>query len=221
MTTKETIHNFGKELKTLLDRTNRKKNLTMRERLALMEIERLTKILRGERDPGGHMNSEMVRDAFGINRPTLHQWRQDGFPISTNDAVYMPDALRWLRKKWLEERAKKADDAMMVGDNSPALEQYRLYKAQIEKLNLEERQHKLVNYDNLMAAVGIAFSGAWSQIQRWSERLPAYFVNRSVTEIREKLIEETNRLGESLRRALETGDHGPTKANRGRPKKSN
>lgn len=91
------------------------------------------------------MTAEMVGWVYGISGKAVGLWHsRDGCPRN-QDRTYDLQVVT----KWRESRRAEADDALMDGapKDSPAAERYRLAKAMLEELKLDERRGQLVEVD--------------------------------------------------------------------------
>lgn len=79
-----------------------------------------------------------------------------GLPIG--DAVIdLPDFIRAFHdflKRNSRKLSRDEDDPMMSGENTQAIERYRLAKAKLAEMELEDRRKETINRDELHAVLG-------------------------------------------------------------------
>ena len=118
-----------------------------------------------ERRPEGWLPIADMPRVFGVSGHSFDRYVR---PLILKDAmrtedrkilVYCRDAIEsWALHKF---QAPAADgDPMLVSGDSPALERYRLAKAQHAELDLAERSHELVSVAQLTAAWDLV-SSSW------------------------------------------------------------
>lgn len=109
----------------------------------------------------------------GVSIDTVKSWAKQRMP--GQPGMYdLGEIVRWLRASgpWRQHQRPEFDDPLLVADGeSPGLERYRLAKAAIAELDLEERKESLLSRDKARAAL-IRWG---SIIRRLGERLGKRF----------------------------------------------
>lgn len=86
--------------------------------------------------------ADMAR-RLGINKNTATTWAGlPGFPGGASGPWLLPDIIRWLISR--TNARPESDDPAMSGPDSPALERYRLAKAELSELELAEKRKQLL-----------------------------------------------------------------------------
>ncbi|MBN2294880.1 MAG: hypothetical protein JXM70_20800 [Pirellulales bacterium] len=90
-----------------------------------------------------------VAEIFGVKIKTVQNWAAAGMPgtpgkMNRPGRYPLKDIIRWLRTSgpW---QPPPAMDSMLDGENSPALERYRLARARTVELELAEKKAKLLD----------------------------------------------------------------------------
>lgn len=104
--------------------------------------------------PQGHWLEMSKRPAKVINEQAVRY----GIPFN-GKTVDLPAVILALHEFLAKNAARLArtdnDDPLLVGHNSPALEEYRRQKAELAKLDLKERQSVLLSRDRIHEAFGL------------------------------------------------------------------
>src|SRR5690606_24765779 len=87
--------------------------------------------------------------ALGVERNTVIGWsKHDDFPGGHKGPWKLSDVFRW-RIDRAERRRLPEDDALLAGGDSPALERYRLARAQMAEIELERQRGSLVEREGM------------------------------------------------------------------------
>jgi phage terminase Nu1 subunit (DNA packaging protein) len=127
-----------------------------------------------------------VAAVYAVSLPTVHVWVKQGMP-GRNGAYELPAISQWLRGPgpWRQHAKPETDDPLLDAGDSPGLERYRLAKAAIAELDLEERRGALIELAKVRAALS-----RWSTIlRRLGERLAKRFGNDAAVALNETLNE--------------------------------
>lgn len=197
MNHKQTIKATPKLLKPFLLKIDKGAKLTQKELFALTELERVNVLLSGELDPGSLISTERVRRVLSVSNQTLTMYRKIGFPESTNTAVNACDVIKWFRNKWIDLRDNSGGDDMGAG-GSPALERYRIARAEQEEIKLQLQKKDLVSIDDIIDVVVDILTSVWSQIVIYRNKLPAILYLKSALQIKNILSKETDSLGNKI-----------------------
>lgn len=96
-----------------------------------------------------------VADFCGVSIDTVKGWAKQGMP-GVPGAYDLSTIVRWLRSSgpWRQYVRPEVDDPDLYGNvDSPGLERYRLAKAAIAELDLEERKGELLSREKARSAL--------------------------------------------------------------------
>lgn len=106
---------------------------------------------------------EQIGQFFGVKIASVKRWAGEGMP---RGQPYRLDRIaQWLRQKgpWRARPGlSETGDPLLVGSDSPALEQYRRQRARLAELDVAEREGKLISREKLHAAMA-KFAGVIRQ----------------------------------------------------------
>lgn len=132
-----------------------------------------------------------IASCFGVTTRTVREWKERGCPLETGryDIAAVSD---W-RDKTLRRPPDPIDADPLLGSDgdSPALEEYRRAKAALARLELAEREGKLVPVDELH---GLLTEGA-AVLRRAGETLSRRFGNEALQVLNEALAEAEGLIG--------------------------
>ncbi len=147
----------------------------------------------------------IVLQSIGVSAAAVVAWRKEGFPQSKKiggvDLLDTLDVIKWMRDKWVSDR-----DDMNPNVDSPNLERYRKIKGDILEMERDEKQGKLLNAEEVKKNWKQILSGVWNQIQRFRDTLPPLLINKTGMQIREIIIEETNRAGAEIVKEIKNNE---------------
>lgn len=99
---------------------------------------------------------EHLANLFGKAVATVQKWAAGGMPEKTADGYDIGEVIRW-REEWWERRLSEASkDPEMYdgGEGSPALEEYRRWRAERERINVEVLRGTMVKQEELVGPLG-------------------------------------------------------------------
>ena len=198
---KQILIDFTKTLKRLNDKIGSNKGMTKIDLWIIKEMNRLNVIARGETDPGAWVANENIRINIGVIKQQMTQYRKEGFPETEGQAVDNNKVIKWLRQKWIQYRDGGKDD--MGGENSPALERYRLARARQEEINLAEREGRIVNIKETIKPIYEMLTIFWNQIVRLRDKLPPILYGKTSGQIRTILKNEIDRAGIEIQKKID------------------
>ena len=203
MNYKQTIKDHAQHIAAISGKVSVAGKLNATDLFMLSEMERMNTICSGQTDPGALLHTEFVRRIFGVTPGMLTVWRKGhSFPESEHGGyVASGKLLKWVYDKWKNLR-DNAGDGMGAG-NSPALERYRMARAEQEEMKSAEIKNEMIRTDEVMAAWYQVLSNCWEQIARFRDRLPNILYQKTPGQIRDRLITETNNAGSEILKALE------------------
>lgn len=127
-----------------------------------------------------------VGEFFGVTINGVKGWNKQGMP--GRPGAYRLDVIaQWLRSEGPWQRRGKAvsDDPLLSDGDSPALERYRLAKAQHAELDLEHRKGSLLEREKARDILS-----RWgSIIRRLGERMAKRYGNEAAVAVNETLEE--------------------------------
>jgi phage terminase Nu1 subunit (DNA packaging protein) len=127
-----------------------------------------------------------VAEFCGVSFDTVKSWAKQGMPGSPG-AYDLSAIVQWLRTKgpWRQHLKVDSDDPLLSDGDSPGLERYRLAKAAIAELDLEERKGNLLSREKVRAILI-----RWATIiRRLGERLAKHFGNQAAGMVNDSLGE--------------------------------
>jgi len=142
----------------------------------------------------------LVVQALDVSRQALTKWQEEGFPKTEDGLVDSLDVIKYLRKKIVEQRE---EETAMSGSDSPNLERYRAARASMEEMNVAERKGELLQAKEVQRYWKTVLANVWGQVQRFRDNLPPLLINKTGSQIREVIIEETERAGKQIVEELE------------------
>jgi phage terminase Nu1 subunit (DNA packaging protein) len=91
-----------------------------------------------------------------VSIDTVKNWAKQGLP-GERGRFDLAEVIPWLRTNGPCNHVRKAvagdDDELLSGESSPALERYRLARAQSAELDLEERKRALLSRETVRAVL--------------------------------------------------------------------
>lgn len=113
-----------------------------------------------------HSTKSGLARAIGVDRGTVARWCQvDGFPGGA-DGPWPEDAIRL----WVEIReAQREESRLLEGPDSPALERYRLAKAELAEWELAQRRESMFSRADVLRT----HQGYLVVLRRFADRLLA------------------------------------------------
>lgn len=130
-----------------------------------------------------NLTRRQMAKILGKSERTLGNWLQDGCPRKKNGKYSAPEVIGWLM-----DRESAAMGAGAV--DSPALERYRLARAEMAELDLQERSEKLVPYDEVIRGWCARQRMVRDSFLTWSNRLPPLLAGLDHLEIARALKSE-------------------------------
>lgn len=171
-----------------------------------------------------------VASFLGISVRNVQHYMAQGCPgrpasSSKHDGIfYLPEIVQWCKANiWKPKKGQGAreieydefgDPLVPIGDpnSSPALEEYRRWRAKLAKLDYEARKEKLIDVAQVHTALtGIAQSLrlAGEQMKREFGNGPVEIFNEALREMEEQIAEHFDRLEEEEADETE-GEDDPT-----------
>lgn len=152
-------------------------------------------------------NLAQVAKALAISKRQFQNYMDQGCPGRSSDRgkqnghFYLPEIIEWCRENvWKSRRELDdfGDPLTPTGDgfNSPALEEYRKWRAKLAELDYNERNGKLVDVSAINAAmIGVAqtLRVAGEQIARGWGNGPIEILNEALDEAEEQIREQFSR----------------------------
>jgi phage terminase Nu1 subunit (DNA packaging protein) len=142
-------------------------------------------------------NRIQVAELCGVEKSTVDRWAGSGMPWR-NGRYDVAEIIQWLRADgpWRPKAALPvSDDPLLGAGDSPALERYRLAKAQHAELDLELRKGELIEVIRCREMLA-----RWAVcIRRMGEKLSKRFGNDAALAINESLA-ECRTIAESITR---------------------
>lgn len=119
------------------------------------------------------VNQSELAELFDVSIDTIAAWRKKGMP-GTTGRYDVRQILTWLRSDgpWRPRASESVagpglDDLFVAGGDSPNLERYRLARAQLAELELEQKKRALFPRDAARSVLGRVAS-LW---RRYGERI--------------------------------------------------
>jgi len=195
MSDKELCDKFSVSFFKLSKKIDNGNRLTNKESFALRELVRIAEIIDSGIDPGAQLGISWIQNILGISRPVLTEWRQEGFPGSSNHSVDAGEVIKFFRSKWVSARDQNSE---MGPGESESLERYRAARAEQEEIKLYEKKGQLVDTQESIDCISKVLSSFWGQIQILRDKLPPILARKPAKPIRNILIREFNKSGEEI-----------------------
>ena len=149
-------------------------------------------------------NVGQLSQALGKHRSTVHRLIKLGLPRNPDKTFSLPKVIDWLCAR---EREGMRDD---VDQNSPALERFRMARAELAEIELEERRGHFMPLPEIERAWCERVAVVAAGLDNLAGRLPPLLSGKKPDEMREIIRRETNDLRRAYARA---GKYCPTDAN--------
>ena len=128
-----------------------------------------------------------LSEFFGVGIDTVKNWAKQGMP-GTRGSYRLDLVAQWLRRdgpwqRW--DRGSESADPLLAEGDSPALERYRLAKAKLAELDLENRKGDLIEVAKCRDLLA-----RWAVVlRRMGERLAKRYGNDASLTVNESLSE--------------------------------
>ena len=155
-----------------------------------------------------NLNVGQLSQALGKHRSTIHRLIKLGLPRNSDKTFSLPKVVDWLCAR---EREGLRDD---VDQNSPALERFRMARAELAEIELEERRGQFMPLPEIERAWCERVAVVAAGLDSLAERLPPLLIGKKYDEIRKVVRRETDDLRRAYARA---GKYCPTDANEALP----
>lgn len=169
-------------------------------------------------------NLAQVAKALAISKRQFQNYMDQGCPGRSSDRgkqnghFYLPEIIEWCRENVWKPRPTLddfGDPLAPTGDgfNSPALEEYRKWRAKLAELDFNERNKKLVDVSTINAAlIGIAqtLRVAGEQIARGYGNGPIEILNEALDEAEEQIREQFGRGADAAENDMDENDGDET-----------
>ena len=148
-----------------------------------------------------NLNVGQLSQAIGRHRTTVHRLIKLGLPRNPDKTFSLPKVIDWLCAR---EREGLRDDA---DQNSPALERFRMARAELAEIELEERRGQVMSLPEIERAWCERVAVVATGLDSLAERLPPLLIGKKHDEIRRIVRRETDDLRRAYARA---GKYCPT-----------
>ena len=152
-------------------------------------------------DNYNNLNVGQLSQALGKHRSTVHRLIKLGLPRNPDKTFSLPRVVDWLCAR---EREGLRDD---VDQNSPALERFRMARAELAEIELEERRGQFMPLPEIERAWCERVAVVAAGLDNLAERLPPLLIGKKHDEIRKIVRRETDDLRRAYARA---GKYCPT-----------
>lgn len=138
------------------------------------------------------LNGMQLGQAIGKDRRTVTRWTKAGMPRNKDKTYCLPKVIDWLLTR--EKETLLADQAMAGSADSPALERYRLARAETAELDLQVKRESLIPIDDVHRQWALRVAEVAAGLEVLADRMPPLLVGKSREEMRTVIDGEVWRL---------------------------
>ena len=134
------------------------------------------------------LTSTQLAEMIGKSRQSINNWLADGLPRNADKTFDLPACIAWMLQR--ERDNLLQDDAIAgAGDASPALERYRLARAESAELDLQVRRGSLFDKETVVREWAERMAVMRSALETWRDRLPPILIGQT-REAMMKILDE-------------------------------
>lgn len=134
------------------------------------------------------INGVELGHVLGKDRRTVTRWTKEGMPRNRDGTYSAPACVRW----WIDkEKDSAVGGSAMSGEcDSPALERYRLARAESSELDLKTKKGELISRDEVIDQWVARMAEICAGMEYLAERLSASLPGKTGDEVRKIVADE-------------------------------
>ena len=122
----------------------------------------------------------------GKDRKTIGRWTKNGMPRNKDGTYDAPACVAWLVER---EKDSAVGDQAMSGGDSPALERYRLARAESAELDVRSKRGALISSEAVFQEWSERLALVRSMLTTWSAKMPPLLFNKTPDEMQSIIFE--------------------------------